>query len=430
MKLSNRIFTIKLFCAIVFTILIGACEGPNIIKPVVTQRPSQTTDFAKPNAVTTAPTPAPIVSVQPTPVIKKKTKIAALLPLSGKNKDLGTAMLNSIILSLFDNDQQNIELVMFDSADLKKAANEITSQKIKIVIGPIFSTDVEEFASMVKGQNVTILSFSNNQDLSGKKGVFLMGFLPEQQIERITAYSISQGKDNFAILAPSNQYGQKFVDILQQMVRRKDGNMVASELYLNSTKDLERAVSKVVNSFNISPDSPTKNKKNLKEEDKFYANVIMIPESGAVLSKIVAMINRYNINEREIQIIGSSNWDDSSTLNDPNLIGGWFTSTEPARYKQFERSYSQIYSKVPPRISSVAYDAALAAIEVVRKSEKKDITTDDFINYKSVKNGFVGIDGLFRFLPNGIVQRNFAVLEVRNGNFQVIDGSSSMFFKY
>lgn len=418
----------KILLSLIFIASLASCQS-NISEPApqAPQISQQTLPEAGLNVIPQTTQNQPL---EPAQIIRKKVKIAALLPLSGKNKELGNAMLNSIILSLFENDQQNIELAMFDSSNLRKAANDIIAQNIKIVIGPIFSTDVEHFHYMMKDQNVTIISFSNNQDLANKKGVFLMGFLPEQQIERITGYAVLQGKEDFALIAPSNQYGKKFAEILDQMVKRKDGNLVASELYANSSKDLEKAVFKAVNSYIIAPSAAGVSRKKLKDEDKFYANVILIPESGATLTKIVKLIKSYNTSEREIQIVGSSNWDDISTLNNPDLIGGWFTSSDPVRYKEFERTYYQTYNKIPPRISSIAYDAALAAIEVIRKSENKEITPEDFVNYKSVKNGFIGVDGLFRFLPNGLVQRNFAVLEIENGKFQVIDGASSMFFKY
>ncbi len=435
MRIIGRIFAI-LACLS----LLNSCEG-SIIKSAFQATPTKapiTNNQVQKSPVQNILTQniqtqnIPIQKSQTDPkIIHKKVKVAALLPLSGKSKELGTAMLNSIILSLFENDKNNdVELVVFDSSDIKKAVGEITAQNIKTIIGPIFSSDVEAISSVAQSNQISVLSFSNNQDLSGKKGVFLMGFLPEQQVERISSYAISNGKDNFAILAPNNQYGQKFSSILKDMVKRKDGNFISGELYSNSSKDLEKAVSKVLSSYITSPNVKNKNRKNVKDGDKFYANAIIIPESGVVLSKIVALINKYNTSEREIQIIGSSNWDDISTLNDPNLIGGWLTSSSPEKYRDFEKRYYQIYNKFPPRISGIGYDAALAVIETIRKSGKRELSAEDFISYQSAKNGFVGIDGLFRFLPNGIVQRNFAMLEIKNGKFETIDSPSSMFFKY
>jgi branched-chain amino acid transport system substrate-binding protein len=372
-----------------------------------------------------------IENVETPKIIKQKIKIAALLPLSGKNKELGSTMLNSIILSLFENDKNSdVELLAFDSDKIKESIQKIIAQNIKTIIGPIFSGDIEAIAAATQQNNITVLSFSNNQDLSGKKGVFLMGFLPEQQIERISDYSISKGMENISIIAPKNQYGEKYSAILKDLVTRKDGNFVSSEFYANSNRDLEMAVSKTLKNYIVSPRAAKKDRKNLQEEEKIYANTIFIPESGSSLFKTISLINRYNSAGKDIKIIGISNWDENSTLNDPNLVGGWFTAPDPEKYHEFEKRYYQSFNKFPVRINSIAYDATLAVIETIKKSAKPEISTNDFVNYSSKLNGFVGIDGLFRFLPNGITQRNFAILEIRNGSFELIDSPSPMFFRY
>ncbi len=422
MRVTKSFFTI-----LAISFLLTSCGG--LINFPALQKPSKTE-----SKQIKAPISQRITRSSPA-IIQKKIKVATLLPLSGKSKDLGTAMLNSIVLSLFENDKNgDIELVVFDSkeniSDTKKAITDIAAQDIKVVIGPIFSSDIEAISSIVAKNEMTILSFSNNQSLSQREGIFLMGFLPEQQIERMSAYSILTGKDSIAIIAPNNQYGLKFSNILREMVNKKDGNFIGSQFYANNSKDLERAVSKILNINAIPERLKNTISKDIKPEERIYANSIFIPESGRTLSKIVALINELNVSERPIQIIGSSNWDDISTLNDPNLIGGWFVGANPTRYRDFEKKYYQIYNKFPPRISSIGYDAAFAVIETVRKSAKRNLSPEDFINYQSSKNGFKGMDGLFRFLPNGIVQRNFAILEIGNGRFDMIDSPTTMFFKY
>jgi ABC-type branched-subunit amino acid transport system substrate-binding protein len=360
---------------------------------------------------------------------KKKVKIAALLPLSGKHQDLGTALLNSITISLFENDKNNdIQIVVFDSSNIKKSAKEIVAQKINTVIGPVFTSNVQAFSKIVKKEEITILSLSNNQDLIDIPNVFLMGFLPEQQIERITSYAMLQQKNQFAIIAPRNKYGRKLAQITEQMVARKDGMMVTKQLYSNSNKDLERVVSKAVRSYLVTPE--IEDNKETADEDKFYSDTIFIPESGAPLAKIVKLIKKYNTSERDIQIIGTSNWEHPINLQESNLIGGWFTSADPKEYQNFQKRYQKSYDKLPPRISSIAHDATLAVIDVLNKSQNRTLSADDFVNYESKRNGFLGIDGLFRFLPNGIVQRNFAILQIEDGKFEMIDKPNWFFFEY
>ena len=45
----------------------------------------------------------------------------------------------------------------------------------------------------------------------------------------------------------------------------------------------------------------------------------------------------------------------------------------------------------------------------------------------ATRTGFAGIDGIFRFRPNGTAERGLAVLEFRNGEIVVIDDAPKTF---
>jgi branched-chain amino acid transport system substrate-binding protein len=372
---------------------------------------------------------------------KKKIPVALFLPISGKNQELGQSLVNAATISLFDNDlNHNIELVLIDSKespeDAKKGFAEIINRKIKIVIGPIFSSSAEAIAKDAMQNKITVISLSNNRELSHKinndGGVFLAGMMPEAQIDKIVNYSMDQGKYNFAVISPNNQYGNTITTLFKKVVKDRDGNYITSEFYKNSS-DIDRVVDRVINSFTISHRLKAKVKKGatVSESDRTYPQVILVPESGNILSKIVASIQRQNVDEREFQIVGTSQWDDISTLNDRNLVGSWFAAPENEKFRNFEKIYYQTYQKFPPRISTIAYDMVGAIANLSIMNGEKTPTLLDFINYQpSPKNGFEGIDGLFRFLPNGLIQRNLAVLKVESGRFEVIDKPAEQFLRY
>lgn len=378
-------------------------------------------------------------------VNEKKVQVALFFPFSGKNKELGWSLFNSATLSLFENDlNHNIELVLIDSKDTaqesSKAFKEIINRKIKVVIGPIFSSSIEAIAQDAKDNNIAVISLSNNQQLMGKinkdGGIFLAGMMPEIQIDKIVNYAMDRGKFSFAVIAPNNQYGKTITDLFKKIVRNRDGNFITSEFYDSNSKDLDRVVERVINSFSV-PSRLTAGKNKLKkdavinESDHIYPQVILIPESGKFLSKIVASIKKQNIDERDFQIVGTNQWDDVSTLNDSNLIGAWFASPENEKFRNFEKAFYQTYSRFPPRISSIAYDTVAVVAELVDRKKGKTPMIEDFTNYNNPpKNGFEGIDGLFRFLPNGLVQRNLAVLGVGSGRFETLEKPVEQFLKY
>jgi len=377
---------------------------------------------------------------------KKKVKVGLFFPFSGKNRDLGWSLYNAAVMSLFDNDiNHNIELVLIDSKDTPsdpvKSIKEITDQEIKLVVGPVFSSSVESVAKDFMNNSVTAISLSNNQQLSGKTsnngGVFIAGFLPEQQIDKVINYAIDRNKINFAILAPNNQYGVTIANMFKRIVKGRDGTIITSEFYDPSGNDLNKVVERLVSASivpkHLSERRGNKLAKNLviKDSDLTYPQVILIPESGKTLTKITDLIKQYNIQEHEYQLVGTGQWDDISTLNNENLFGAWFAAPENKRFASFEKSYYQTYNKFPPRIASIAYDSVAAIAELVDKKGGILPASADFIAYTNPqKNGFSGIDGGFRFLGNGLVQRNLAVLQVGSGEFITLDKPAEQFLKY
>ncbi|MFM8186374.1 MAG: penicillin-binding protein activator [Alphaproteobacteria bacterium] len=406
-----------------------------------------------------SPSQNPILSQQETQILKpntaknleisdlqipkqyhRKIPVALFLPFTGKYKDLGWSIFNASTLALFENDINNkIELILFDSketiADNQKAFKEIIDRNIKVVIGPIFSNNTFAIEKLARDNDITVLSLSNNFELLNKTtaygGIFAGGILPETQIDRIVNFAMDKGKFNFAILAPNNSYGKITTDYLKKFVRARDGNFITSEFYEANNQDIERAVSRVVNSFGVPTKSRNRDTSYLGDYDRIYPQVIFIPESGKVLSKIANIIINQNKDEKQFQLVGSTQWDDPATLKDINLLGGWFPAPEPEKFQIFIKNYYDSFGKYPPRIASLAYDFTTAIAMISQDKKNLRIEFKDFTDFsEKYNNNFTGIDGIFRFLPNGAVQRNLAVLQVGNQRFDTLENSVERFLKY
>ena len=57
----------------------------------------------------------------------------------------------------------------------------------------------------------------------------------------------------------------------------------------------------------------------------------------------------------------------------------------------------------------------------------EDIVAYDDTRACGGRNGFAGLDGIFRFKSNGIAERGLAVLEMRRGRFQIISPAPEFF---
>ena len=141
---------------------------------------------------------------------KNTIRIGVLLPLSGKNSEIGNMILNALELAIFQNKESTIELVIKDtqteSSFSKKAFQQLLDKKINFVIGPLYSKTLTSINDQVKNNQINILALSNNKSLA-KKGVWIFGVDPKEQTERILDYALEKGLTKTAALLPKNSYG-------------------------------------------------------------------------------------------------------------------------------------------------------------------------------------------------------------------------------
>ena len=143
-----------------------------------------------------------------------KFKIGLLVPLTGSFSYLGNTISGGSELAFFKNAKSNIELLYFDTAGGEQAvnaANEAISNNVDVVIGPLFSNSVSAVKPLLKASNIPVLSFSNNIDVA-EPGVWVLGYLPEQQISQLVDFAVARGKQNFGILRSNSQLGKKITN--------------------------------------------------------------------------------------------------------------------------------------------------------------------------------------------------------------------------
>ncbi|MCD8520566.1 MAG: hypothetical protein LRY57_04695 [Alphaproteobacteria bacterium] len=102
-------------------------------------------------------------------------------------------------------------------------------------------------------------------------------------------------------------------------------------------------------------------------------------------------------------------------------------SPSPNLRKEFEQRYRSLHGAAPPRLATLAYDAtALAAVLAQTGLQGAGRPAFDAASITN-PNGFAGVDGIFRFRQNGLVERGLAILEFRNGQAVVIDEAPRTF---
>src|SRR5690606_20754216 len=100
-----------------------------------------------------------------------------------------------------------------------QAAQQLTQEGVRLVLGPIFASAVFQAAPAVRAAGVPMISFSTDVSVAGG-GVYVMGVLPGLQVERVVGYAAAQGHRRIAALVPSSPFGQTVAVALQRSALR------------------------------------------------------------------------------------------------------------------------------------------------------------------------------------------------------------------
>lgn len=428
--LSSRLFGgWRLTCAAFLLLALAGCQNVPLVSRSTPAKPA--TSALPPAAAQAEPAPLTVPSPTPEVATSGKVRVALLLPLSGANASLGQSLLNAAELALFMSGSDNLELLPRDtegSGGAAAAASAALADGAELILGPIFSANVADVAALTRARGVPVISFSNDLSVAGN-GVFVAGFTPENQIDRVVSYARSRGAQRFAALVPDNQFGNRAADALQKSVSTFGGTVSRIARYTSTENaviapvirrladyDARRAALRA-NREALSAKNDETSKAALKRLEGVDTSgdpdfdALLIPEGGPRLRALAPLLSLYDIDTRRVRTLGTFDWNDPLTETEPALNGGWYPTPPPDTRAQFESAYQSAFKAPAPRIASIAFDTTLLAAALAR-SEPDAGQSRFSIERLTQSNGFAGADGIFRLDPDGGSERGLAVTEV------------------
>jgi hypothetical protein len=333
--------------------------------------------------------------VQPgTAIGTGQVKVALILPLSaGGNAAIAAiSMKNAAEMALAEFNSPNIQLLVKDDGGTpfgaQQAAQQALNENAEIILGPLFAQSVASVAQVARSRAIPVIAFSTDVSVAAR-GVYLLSFLPESDVDRIVDFAVSQGKRSFAAMVPQNAYGSVVEAALQQSVARKGARIVALERYQLGSTQLTAQATVVAQSA-------------------ASADAIFIPDGSDAVPQVVRALNDAGIRPKSIQLLGTGLWDDPRIFNNPSLDGGWYAAPDSNGFRNFSVRYRSRFGQDPVRTATLAYDAVALVAALVKTQGEQRFAEQVLTN----SSGFAGIDGLFRFRTDGTNQRGLAVLRV------------------
>jgi ABC-type branched-subunit amino acid transport system substrate-binding protein len=335
-----------------------------------------------------------------------QVKVGLILPLSasGNAGVAAQSMKNAAEMALAEFQNPNIQILIKDDggspSGAQAGAQQAVDEGAEILLGPLFATSVPAVAQVARTRGISVIAFSTDSSVAGR-GVFLLSFLPESDVNRIVEYSASIGKKSFAALLPENAYGNVVEAAFKTAVSRRGGRIAAFEKYGADRATPARTVAQALGS----------------------ADALMIADDGESVVATADALTAAGANLRNIQLLGTGLWDNPRVFSNPNLQGGLYAAPDPSGFRAFSGRYRTRYGNEPVRTATLAYDAVALVAALARTQGGQRFSQDVLTN----PSGFAGIDGLFRFRADGTNERGLAVMRVGSTGGVAVAGSPKSF---
>jgi branched-chain amino acid transport system substrate-binding protein len=342
------------------------------------------------------PTPTGPDVTQGLPTDTMRHRVALLVPLSGPNAGVGQSIANATTLALLDTKADRVRITTYDTGmGAAAAVSRALAEGNRLILGPLLAEDARIVGPIAARANVPVISFSNDVSVAGN-GVYIMGYNPNQSIERVVEFARGKGLSKFAALVPKGVYGERSGTALLRAVESAGGTVVSMQTFDRTAASMTAAVKKLHASSSY--------------------DALLIADSGRVALQIAPIVRKNG--GAGARLLGTELWNtDNSLASSPVLRGAWFASVSDGLYGQLASKYRARYGSSPFRLSALGYDAVLLTVRISR--DWRPGTAFPAARLRD-SGGFSGIDGAFRFGRNGVAERALEVSEIGAGTYTVV----------
>lgn len=338
-------------------------------------------------------------------------RVGLLLPMSGGGSasSIASVFRNAADLALKDFQGADIQILIKDTGGTaeggRQAAQAAIAEGAELLLGPVFAPAVGGAGSVARSSGVPVVAFSSDESVASR-GVYLLSFLPRSDVTRVVGHAARQGKRSFAALLPDTSYGAVVEAAFRQEVGRAGARIVTIEKYTTQGGDTTDIAAKLAR---IAANAQ-------------QIDAVFVPE-GNVAPFVAQSLTTSGVNLGTTKLLGSGQWDTPQVLNASPLTGAWFPGPDKSGFQSFAQRYQAAYGSAPPRNATIAYDATILAAGLVRSAGQARFSERVLTN----RDGFLGIDGVFRFNRQGTNDRGLAIYEVTGSGARVVSPAPRAF---
>jgi branched-chain amino acid transport system substrate-binding protein len=325
--------------------------------------------------------------------------IGAILPMTGKNANLGQHALNAIRMGLeMNKPDTKFRIAIYDSQGLPELAAKGVDKLIKedhaiVILGGFTAKEATAIGERAELLSTPYMGFSQKSGLTNIGDyVFRNSVTPEMQVDKLVQFAVEKlGAKKFAVLYPNDYYGVEFSNIFWDHVLARGGEITAAQTYDPKETDFSEVIEKLVGTFYVearsdeyhqrlreikagrvskkgAPPAPKGSSRDHWSEENILPpitdfDVLFIPDSSRALGQILAFMKFNEV--KDMKYIGTNLW------NSPELpkrasdeqTGVYFvdaidTSNEGSKNSSFLKDYMAQYNEEPTLVEIQVYEAS------------------------------------------------------------------------
>lgn len=339
------------------------------------------------------------------------TRIALLIPVTGPNAALGAELQNGAELALFSVRNPKIELLVFDTHGYgpESAAGQSVVAKADIIVGPLFSDAVVTARRIARQANIPMLALSNNLKIAGR-GSWLLGYVPEQQVDALLGYALTSGRNRVGIVAEDAPFGQILgrhaVDRLAQFGLRPEETLTLTSAMLADEDQLKAAIR---NFTGYQPPADDETAPAFADLPPSRFDALLFAGSADFALRTAPVLAYYDVDSERVLYLGNGQWNQQRILTEPSLQGGVFASRPTGRDEAFTALWSDVWPSRAGVLARLSFDAM--AMVMVLTGQQRQLWQSALES----ESGFSGFSGAYRLLPDGGNQRAFELRQIKGG---------------
>lgn len=357
-------------------------------------------------------------------------RIGAILPLTGDYQEVGNKILKTFELTIFELSNVDVTLIPFDNnsteAGTRFAFKELQTQKVDIVLGPIF---MKNLLSIVQEENFSkyiFISLSNN-NVGLPSNVISFGVNLDSQILALRS-TINVKNKKKIFFADNSEFSMNVLKKIEEIkiplsakyqysnfdeINEK-AKMATSYNYRH--KKLLDLITELKKSDNISDQAKVKSLEKKDTLEGVSYQQVIVPLFDDDLISVVSFFDYYDVNYKDAAFVTLNQWFNQKLLLEPSLQNIIFPSINYSNFQELNKKLKENYNIEISNIEILAYDIIPLLVSSWYDKKNDFFSTEDFVGKE-----FRGKSGIFKINNQNYADRKLDLYQIKNKSFVKIN---------